>query len=211
MRGECVGNRENSRWTRLGGSRGISETGGCDRQLQHLSPRLLQDGCFCHTPLTMESRKSPLYTPRRDSTSSERDFFDIPDEPCLAVAKRQLRRLRTWVLFGLFVLLVLWLRREPPKPPPLPHIRFDLVDWSRYAYAQYATSSAYLCNSIMIFEALHRLGSRAERVLFYPHEWDMTIESSSDRDSQLLVMAREEYNVQIVPIDVQMIKGGTGM
>lgn len=148
---------------------------------------------------------------RRNSAASEDDFFDIPDEPCLAVVKRQLRHIRTWVFFGLFILFVLWLRREPPNPPALPHIRYDLVDWSRYAYTQYATSSAYLCNAVMVFEALHRLGSRAERVLFYPEEWDTLVESAVDRDSQLLQMAAEKYNVQIMPIDVQMIKAGSGM
>lgn len=165
---------------------------------------------MCHLPLKMAASKSPLYALRRGSASSERDFFDIPDEPILAVAKRQLRHIRTWVVFGLFVLFIFWLLHKPAKPP-LPHIRYDLVDWSRYAYTQYATSSPYLCNSIMIFESLHRLGSRAERVLFYPYEWDLEVDDSSDRDSQLLVMARDKYNVQTVPIDIQMIKGGSGM
>lgn len=159
----------------------------------------------------MGVKKPTTYPHRRKSDASEDDFFDIPDEPCLAVVKRQLRRIRTWVFFGVFILFVLWLRRPPPKPPALPHIRYDLVDWSKFAYAQYATSSAYLCNAIMVFEALHRLGSRAERVLFYPEEWDTSVDSEVDRDSQLLQMAEEKYNVHITPIDVQMIKGGSGM
>ncbi|KAA8644890.1 N-acetylglucosaminyltransferase [Aspergillus tanneri] len=75
---------------------------------------------------------------------------------------------------------------------------------------QYATSSAYLCNALMVFEALQRLGSRAQRVLFYPEDWDVHIESDRDRDSQLLSLAREKYNVQLVPIDVKMIKAGAG-
>jgi hypothetical protein len=75
---------------------------------------------------------------------------------------------------------------------------------------QYATSSAYLCNSVIIFEALQRLGSRAERVLLYPQDWDTLIDSPQDRDSQLLVLARDKYNVQLMPIDVQLVKGGSG-
>lgn len=175
------------------------------------SPWISKDGFFFrHILLIMGSRKPPTYAPRRNSAASEDDFFDIPDEPCLAIVKRQLRRIRTWVFFALFVLFILWLRREPPKPPPLPHIRYDLVDWSRYAYFQYATSGVYLCNAIMIFEALHRLGSRAERVLFYPEQMDILVDSESDRDSQLLLLAKEKYNVQITPIDIQSIPGGSG-
>ncbi len=37
------------------------------------------------------------------------------------------------------------------------------VNWSRFAYVQYVTNSAYLCNSVMLFETLHRLGSKADR------------------------------------------------
>ena len=53
----------------------------------------------------------------------------------------------------------------------------------------------------MIFDSLSRLGSRADRVLFYPQEWDLEIESGSDRDSQLLVKARDEYGVKLEPSD----------
>ncbi|KAL8753522.1 MAG: hypothetical protein Q9199_004993 [Rusavskia elegans] len=83
-----------------------------------------------------------------------------------------------------------------------PSTRYKGVNWSQYAYFQYATSSAYLCNSVMIFEALHRLGSKADRILMYPEKWDTQIESQSDRDSQLLVKARDWYNVRLVPVDI---------
>ncbi|KAL8665670.1 MAG: hypothetical protein Q9168_007646 [Polycauliona sp. 1 TL-2023] len=79
--------------------------------------------------------------------------------------------------------------------------RYKNVNWSHYAYFQYATSSAYLCNSVMLFEALHRLGSKADRILLYPKSWDTQIESRSDRDSQLLVKARDWYKVRLVPVD----------
>ncbi|OJJ43680.1 hypothetical protein ASPZODRAFT_913353 [Penicilliopsis zonata CBS 506.65] len=62
----------------------------------------------------------------------------------------------------------------------------------------------------MVFEALDRLGSRAERILFYPEDWDLEISDTNDRDSQLLVLARDAYKVQLVPIDVQMVRSGTG-
>ncbi|KAL8811912.1 MAG: hypothetical protein Q9223_001400 [Gallowayella weberi] len=81
-------------------------------------------------------------------------------------------------------------------------LHYSNVNWSRYAYFQYATSTAYLCNSVMIFEALNRLGSKADRILMYPAQWDTQIESQSDRDSQLLVKARDWYNVRLVPVNI---------
>ncbi|KAF9889499.1 N-acetylglucosaminyltransferase [Aspergillus nanangensis] len=158
----------------------------------------------------MVIKKVPRLPLRRGSAASEDDFFDIPDEPCLAIVKRQLRHLRTWAIFAGLVLFILFLRRERPPPPPLPHIDYDKVDWSRYAYSQYATSSAYLCNAVMVFEALERVGSRAQRVLFYPENWDIGIETTRNRDSQLLQLAENRYNALLIPIDVEMVKPGAG-
>lgn len=158
-------------------------------------------------------KRTSAFPLRRDSTSSddEPDFFDVPEEPCLAIVKRQLRRIRTWVVFVVIATLILYSStRERPKPPPLPHIQYDLVDWTRYAYSQYATSSAYLCNAVMVFEALYRLGSRADRVLFYPENWDTDISDSKDRDSQLLVMARDMFGVLLVPINLDLVREGAG-
>ncbi|EPS29443.1 putative UDP-GlcNAc: N-acetylglucosaminyltransferase [Penicillium oxalicum 114-2] len=154
--------------------------------------------------------KNSAFPYRRGSNSSERDFFDIPDEPIWAILKRQLRRPRAWVaLLGLLA-LVQWMRRAQPSPVPLAHIHYDEVDWSRYAYTQYATSETYLCNCVMVFEALHRLGSRADRLLFYPKEWDLVVDGGTDRISQLLLLAKDEYNVQLVPVVIEGIKAETG-
>ena len=54
----------------------------------------------------------------------------------------------------------------------------------------------------MVFEALSRLGSKADRILFFPQEWDTDIESLDDRDSQLLVKARDWYNVKLMPVEI---------
>ncbi|GFG15235.1 alphaN-acetylglucosamine transferase [Aspergillus udagawae] len=158
----------------------------------------------------MGNKKASVLPYRRGSGSSEADFFDIPDEPCLAIAKRQLRHIRTWIFFAAFIILILWFRREAPSPAPVSHIDYDKVDWSRYAYSQYATSSTYLCNAVMVFEALERLGSRADRILFYPEDWDMFIADDRDRDSQLLELAKEKYKALLVPISSEMIKAGGG-
>ena len=84
------------------------------------------------------------------------------------------------------------------------------VDWTRYAYSQYATDQHYLCNSLMIFEQLEALKSPASRVLFYPKSWDLDVSSSKDRTSQLLVMARDKYRVKLRPVEMYSLdRGGT--
>ncbi|KAJ5937025.1 Glucose N-acetyltransferase 1 [Penicillium verhagenii] len=143
---------------------------------------------------------------RRGSNSSEKDFFDIPDESALAIVKRQLRRPRTWITVVILFFLLQWRLPEHRSSSELPHLDFNKVDWSRYAYSSYATSESYLCNCVMVFEALDRLGSRAERVMFYPQEWDLIVENESDRTSQLLLLARDKYKVQLRPILVEGIK-----
>ncbi|CZR39384.1 hypothetical protein FPRO06_03011 [Fusarium proliferatum] len=76
------------------------------------------------------------------------------------------------------------------------------VDWSRFAYTQYVTNSDYLCNSVMLFESLHRFSSRADRVMMYPsHMFEAN--NGSSVDTQLLIKARDEYRVKLVPITVQ--------
>lgn len=161
------------------------------------------------SPATVTMNRSTLHK-RRDSNASENDFFDIPDEPIASILKRQFRRKRVWIIFGLILLLLKWLRRDDPPDPSLPHIRYDKVNWSRYAYTQYATSEAYLCNSVMVFETLHRLGSRADRVLFYPEEWDLIMEGEYARSGQLLVLAKEKYNVQLMAVKMEGINKEPG-
>ena len=60
----------------------------------------------------------------------------------------------------------------------------------------------------MLFEALSRLGSKADRILFYPESWDLQVSDSQDRDSQLLVKAQEDYGVKLIPTD--MHRAGDG-
>ncbi|UZP42786.1 hypothetical protein NXS19_010602 [Fusarium pseudograminearum] len=80
----------------------------------------------------------------------------------------------------------------------------DDVDWSRFAYIQYVTNEDYLCNSVMIFEQLHRLGSKADRLLMYPKEMlEPDAAYSNKRGGQLLIRARDEYNVTLQPIEIQ--------
>ncbi|KAJ5683811.1 CAZyme family GT8 [Penicillium maclennaniae] len=83
----------------------------------------------------------------------------------------------------------------------------EQINWSRFAYTQYATDRSYLCNSLMIFEALDRLGSNADRLLMYPSDFLLS-ESDSSMEARLLRFARDEYSVKLKPIDVIMRGGG---
>ncbi|KAL4791233.1 hypothetical protein BDV19DRAFT_381768 [Aspergillus venezuelensis] len=82
----------------------------------------------------------------------------------------------------------------------------DAVNWSRFAYTQYVTNTAYLCNSVMLFETLHRLGSKAERLMIYPERFSID-EQDSPSESRLLRKAREEFGVRLVPVKVQSRDG----
>lgn len=80
----------------------------------------------------------------------------------------------------------------------------DNLDWSQHAYCQYVTNEAYLCNALMIFDSLSQTESQAARVMLYPQEWDP---ESEDTIGYLLRRARDEYNVQLSPIQVQHFAG----
>lgn len=82
------------------------------------------------------------------------------------------------------------------------------TDWSTFAYIQYVTNTEYLCNSVMLFESLHRLGSKPDRVLMYPSEMTAHNDNGPDsHDGRLLQKAMEEYKVKLVPISVQHRNG----
>ncbi|KAF2717102.1 glycosyltransferase family 8 protein [Polychaeton citri CBS 116435] len=78
------------------------------------------------------------------------------------------------------------------------------TDWSRFAYCQYVTNAQYLCNSVMIFKSLTRLGSKASKIMMYPEQWDL---SADDLTSRLLIKARDQYGVALIPIKVQHLSG----
>lgn len=80
------------------------------------------------------------------------------------------------------------------------------IDWHRFAYCQYVTNHAYLCNSLMIFESLNRFESKADRLMMYPEKWDID-EANPSPEAQLLLKARDEYNVNLLPIQVQHFAG----
>jgi alpha-N-acetylglucosamine transferase len=115
-------------------------------------------------------------------------------------------------LLTLFVLLTRISHTQTPVVGQSPEdiVPFDhsneAVDWSRFAYCQYATNLDYLCNSLMIFESLSRLDSKAERLMMYPSEWDTHL-NGRVVENELLLKARTQYNVSLVPVRVQHLEG----
>ncbi|TGJ81520.1 hypothetical protein E0Z10_g7246 [Xylaria hypoxylon] len=94
-------------------------------------------------------------------------------------------------------------------PAVVPSFDDASVDWSRYAYTQYVTNKEYLCNSVMIFETLHRLKAKAERVMMYPdHMMSPTETDPQTNEAKLLVKARDQYGVKLTPVSVQRRSGG---
>lgn len=127
-------------------------------------------------------------------------------EKKLAWPSFRMRRQYVYYLIG-FV-FACWLLYPTHKPVPEPVGVFK-INWSSYAYSVYATDSASLCHAVMVLDALARFGSKADRVLFYPEHWDTTVESSRDRDSQLLNLARDVYKARLYPVKPLQVAGRT--
>ncbi|KAF2815150.1 nucleotide-diphospho-sugar transferase [Mytilinidion resinicola] len=115
-----------------------------------------------------------------------------------------LRRSRTLAILGVLLLYLLyrnlWSSSSDSDYAP------DGTKWSQYAYSLYATDGAALCHCVLVFDALKRFGSKADRVLFYPEYWDTEVYNSRDRDSQLLVMARDVYKVKLQPVKLLSVE-----
>jgi alpha-N-acetylglucosamine transferase len=77
--------------------------------------------------------------------------------------------------------------------------------WSDFAYVQYVTNPSYLCNSLMILEALRRHGTKADLVMLYPQQWSVPTGNGSDSsyESRLLAHARDLYGTKLSPIHVK--------
>jgi alpha-N-acetylglucosamine transferase len=85
-------------------------------------------------------------------------------------------RFRNTLIVGALLLILFSLSRFVDTPTKshaavaqelnglLPRID-DQVNWSDFAYVQYVADENYLCNSLMILEALHRYGAKADRIM----------------------------------------------
>lgn len=136
-----------------------------------------------------------------------RDDYKSDWSPRSAISGITPRRLRKYVIASLvfFVILYITFHRSHPPLGLSPYLNYDAIDWTQYAYTQYVTDETYLCNSVMVFEALDRLGSRADRILFYPKDWDLEVNFENDRLSQLLNLARDRYKVQLEPVTMDSL------
>lgn len=96
---------------------------------------------------------------------------------------------------------------RPPDSALLTHGE-SYIDWSKFAYTQYVTNMDYLCNSVMIFETLYRLGSKPDRAMMYPEEMmhPNATEGKTD-EAKLLIKARDVYGVKLHPIVIQRRTG----
>ena len=61
----------------------------------------------------------------------------------------------------------------------------------------------------MMFEALDRLGSKADRLLLYPSQWELYPKKRTWQ-SVFLHKAQTDYNVHIIPVRVQRFDDGVG-
>ena len=112
----------------------------------------------------------------------------------------RIRRNRTpVVVIAAIVLFIYWISHRSSD--------YDPTDWSRFAYVQYATDPQSMCNAYMVFEALKRLGSKADRVLLYPNTWDAARNDPKDRTSQLLFRAKKTYGAKLKPIQLLGLDG----
>lgn len=100
------------------------------------------------------------------------------------------------------------------KEEPLPEVEVKQdsinVNWTEFAYVQYATEIDYLCNSLMLFEQMHNLEIKPEKVLLYPKEWGVPEEgplpdynvTEGPNELYLIQKARDEFGVKLKPTQV---------
>jgi hypothetical protein len=110
--------------------------------------------------------RSPLDSD--DATTSQTSWKDTARNlvGIRAIRRALLACLLIFVFANLFRLRVL--RRFIPLDVMSPEQLLDGVNWSQYAYCQYVTNPHYLYNSVMIFEALDRIGAQASKVIMSP-------------------------------------------
>jgi len=115
-----------------------------------------------------------------------------------------------FILSALRYVIVHNYRREPPiltitldslvEPPDF--------NWTNVYNVQYAATPIHLCNALMLWSQIERIGSRAQRLMYYPSHWSPDEIDDSDPEKELTPIARlltsaiEDYAVTLQPLDV---------
>lgn len=159
--------------------------------LPHFQETRSRKGYALQDESTMTSSASKKY--------EDFDDFGYPKNRPPTPRMRKITRYRNPALLVTFIvgLIYWWSGLE----------RADPIDWSLYAYSTYVTDDASMCNAFMVFETLHRLGSKADRVLMYPEEWDAQDDDPGDRSEQLLVRAKRQFKVKLKPVQLLGVDG----
>jgi hypothetical protein len=152
----------------------------------------------------------PDYDPNFDDSPPPTPKYRPPPPSKWRTWLYTIRRNKNLILFSIFFFSTLHFlkhKRQPIfTPKHAPSLNYKNVDWRLYAYSQYATDTHYLCNSILMFDSLDRLGSKAERILMYPKHMNTFISNPQDRSSQLLVIARDEYRARLLPVELESMR-----
>jgi len=82
----------------------------------------------------------------------------------------------------------------------------DLIDWSKFAYVLYATSSSHMCNSMMIFAELRKFNTKAELVLLVNRDFLLNPEDFPN-ENKILTQFSENYKVKLKPTTITQIGG----
>jgi hypothetical protein len=87
-------------------------------------------------------------------------------------------------------------------------IRLSTLDWEKHAYVTYVTHHEVLCNAVMMFESLKRLGSKAKMVMLIPDTEEFALEgygsrsATADATVKRLLRGTVEEGVELVRVRV---------
>lgn len=183
----------------------IRVTWGKHEALRNVAVHSLQ--CFCfwcsianniHTMTSRFSAPSGDLKWRKDFDTLDDRLHDMHQKDDDGFQWPKFRRSKALPVFGFCMLLMFIWKMWPAK---------TAVDWSRYAYVQYATDEHNLCNALMVFEALERHGSKADRVLLHHPEWATKSEGGADHNSEILSRAQRKYGVTLEAVQVLDSRG----
>ena len=80
----------------------------------------------------------------------------------------------------------------------------DGVDWSKYAYVLYATSSAHMCNAMMIFAELRKFKTKAQLVMLVNADF-LEEPTKYEYEFTTLTSFSEKFHVKLKPTKIKRI------